>query len=30
MLEEWDAGLEPTDPLAFTDGKPYPERVAFW
>jgi len=27
-LEEWDAHLEPTDPLAFTDGKPYPDRVA--
>ena len=27
-LEEWDAHLAPTDPLAFTDGKPYPERVA--
>jgi acetyl-CoA carboxylase carboxyl transferase subunit beta len=26
-LEEWDAHLEPTDPLAFTDGKPYPDRV---
>ncbi len=27
-LEEWDAHLEPTDPLGFTDGRPYPERVA--
>jgi acetyl-CoA carboxylase carboxyl transferase subunit beta len=27
QLEEWDAHLEPTDPLRFTDGKPYPERV---
>ena len=27
-LEEWDAHLEPTDPLAFTDGKPYPDRIA--
>jgi acetyl-CoA carboxylase carboxyl transferase subunit beta len=27
-LDEWDAHLTPTDPLAFTDGKPYPERVA--
>jgi acetyl-CoA carboxylase carboxyl transferase subunit beta len=27
-LEEWDAHLEPTDPLNFTDGKPYPGRVA--
>ncbi len=27
-LDEWDAHLEPTDPLAFSDGKPYPERVA--
>jgi acetyl-CoA carboxylase carboxyl transferase subunit beta len=26
-LEEWDAHLEPADPLQFTDGKPYPERV---
>jgi acetyl-CoA carboxylase carboxyl transferase subunit beta len=28
QLEEWDSHLEPTDPLGFTDGKPYPERVA--
>ena len=28
QLEEWDAHLEPSDPLGFTDGKPYPERVA--
>jgi acetyl-CoA carboxylase carboxyl transferase subunit beta len=27
-LEEWDAQLEPADPLGFTDGKPYPDRVA--
>ena len=27
-LQEWDEGLEPGDPLAFTDGKPYPTRVA--
>jgi acetyl-CoA carboxylase carboxyl transferase subunit beta len=27
-LEEWDAHLEPTDPLGFTDGKAYPDRVA--
>ncbi len=26
-LEEWDAHLEPTDPLRFADGKPYPARV---
>ena len=26
-LDEWDAHLEPTDPLAFADGKPYPDRV---
>lgn len=26
-LEEWDAHLEPADPLAFTDGKSYPDRV---
>jgi acetyl-CoA carboxylase carboxyl transferase subunit beta len=26
-LEEWDAHLLPADPLAFTDGKPYPDRV---
>jgi acetyl-CoA carboxylase carboxyl transferase subunit beta len=26
-LDEWDAHLEPADPLQFTDGKPYPERV---
>ena len=26
-LEEWDAHLVPTDPLSFTDGRPYPERV---
>jgi acetyl-CoA carboxylase carboxyl transferase subunit beta len=27
-LEEWDAHLEPSDPLSFTDGKGYPDRVA--
>jgi len=27
-LEEWDAHLEPSDPLEFADGKTYPERVA--
>jgi acetyl-CoA carboxylase carboxyl transferase subunit beta len=27
-LEEWDAHLEPADPLDFTDGKSYPDRVA--
>jgi acetyl-CoA carboxylase carboxyl transferase subunit beta len=27
-LEEWDAHLEPADPLEFTDGRSYPERVA--
>ncbi len=27
-LEVWDADLTPTDPLRFTDGKPYPARVA--
>jgi acetyl-CoA carboxylase carboxyl transferase subunit beta len=27
-LEEWDAHLEPSDPLGFTDGKAYPDRVA--
>ena len=27
-LEEWDAHLEPSDPLSFTDGKAYPDRVA--
>jgi acetyl-CoA carboxylase carboxyl transferase subunit beta len=25
--EEWDAHLEPADPLEFADGKSYPERV---
>jgi acetyl-CoA carboxylase carboxyl transferase subunit beta len=28
QLEEWDAHLEPGDPLEFVDGKTYPERVA--
>jgi acetyl-CoA carboxylase carboxyl transferase subunit beta len=28
LLEEWDAHLEPTDPLEFADGRAYPERVA--
>ena len=27
-LDEWDAHLEPSDPLSFTDGKAYPDRVA--
>ncbi len=27
-LEDWDAHLVPADPLSFTDGKPYPDRVA--
>jgi acetyl-CoA carboxylase carboxyl transferase subunit beta len=27
-LEEWDSTLVPTDPLGFTDGKPYPDRIA--
>ena len=27
-LEEWDAHLEPADPLSFSDGKSYPDRVA--
>jgi acetyl-CoA carboxylase carboxyl transferase subunit beta len=26
-LDEWDAHLEPADPLHFSDGKPYVERV---
>jgi acetyl-CoA carboxylase carboxyl transferase subunit beta len=26
-LDEWDAQLEPSDPLGFMDGRPYPERV---
>jgi acetyl-CoA carboxylase carboxyl transferase subunit beta len=26
-LEEWDGHLEPADPLQFSDGKPYMERV---
>jgi acetyl-CoA carboxylase carboxyl transferase subunit beta len=25
--EVWDAHLEPTDPLSFSDGVPYPERI---
>ncbi len=28
VLEEWDAHLQPADPLDFVDGKTYPERVA--
>jgi acetyl-CoA carboxylase carboxyl transferase subunit beta len=28
QLEEWDAHLQPADPLEFADGKTYPERVA--
>ncbi len=27
-LTEWDGHLEPADPLQFTDGRSYPERVA--
>ena len=27
-LEEWDAGLSAADPLSFSDGKSYPDRVA--
>jgi acetyl-CoA carboxylase carboxyl transferase subunit beta len=27
LIEEWDANLEPADPLGFSDGKPYPDRV---
>jgi acetyl-CoA carboxylase carboxyl transferase subunit beta len=27
-LEEWDADLAPADPLRFSDGKTYPDRVA--
>jgi acetyl-CoA carboxylase carboxyl transferase subunit beta len=27
-LEPWDEHLAPGDPLRFTDGKPYPDRVA--
>jgi acetyl-CoA carboxylase carboxyl transferase subunit beta len=27
-LDQWDAHLEPSDPLRFTDGKSYPERIA--
>jgi acetyl-CoA carboxylase carboxyl transferase subunit beta len=27
-LDEWDAHLEPSDPLGFTDGKAYPDRVS--
>jgi acetyl-CoA carboxylase carboxyl transferase subunit beta len=26
-LDEWDAHLEPADPLHFSDGKPYMERI---
>lgn len=26
-FEEWDADLEPADPLGFVDRRPYPERV---
>ena len=26
-LDEWDTSLEPADPLGFSDGKPYPDRV---
>ncbi|MEO8876981.1 MAG: acetyl-CoA carboxylase carboxyl transferase subunit beta, partial [Polyangiaceae bacterium] len=27
-LEEWDAHLSPTDPLNFSDGKSYRDRIA--
>lgn len=27
-LDEWDGHLEASDPLGFTDGKPYPQRLA--
>jgi acetyl-CoA carboxylase carboxyl transferase subunit beta len=27
-LDEWDSHLAPSDPLGFSDGKTYPERVA--
>jgi acetyl-CoA carboxylase carboxyl transferase subunit beta len=27
-FEEWDAGLRPTDPLDFTDKRPYSEKLA--
>jgi acetyl-CoA carboxylase carboxyl transferase subunit beta len=27
-MEAWDGHLEPSDPLSFSDGKPYPERIA--
>ena len=26
-FEEWDANLEPADPLGFVDSKPYPQRI---
>src|SRR5260370_10984758 len=28
LLEEWDAHLQPADPLEFVDGRTYPERIA--
>jgi acetyl-CoA carboxylase carboxyl transferase subunit beta len=28
QLDEWDAHLEPADPLEFADGKSYPDRVS--
>jgi acetyl-CoA carboxylase carboxyl transferase subunit beta len=28
QLERWDADLKPADPLSFSDGKPYHERLA--
>jgi acetyl-CoA carboxylase carboxyl transferase subunit beta len=28
VVDEWDAHLEPADPLEFVDGKGYPDRVA--
>lgn len=27
-LEDWDSHLSPSNPLEFSDGKPYPDRVA--
>lgn len=27
ILDEWDEGLAPTDPLGFSDGRPYLERI---
>jgi acetyl-CoA carboxylase carboxyl transferase subunit beta len=28
LLEEWDANLQPADPLEFVDGRTYPVRIA--